>query len=762
MDGVTPDSWEKLQRCFPELLKSPHTAALTKDVLKRNLRDESLRWTLLARALEDAVLAEENCLIPLGTSMPGLWAAGGLGVTQAPNPACMPPVWSQRALNRLRLNGYLRWVDLAAATPLDLAEMRAAGVKTVSEIVGHALTLAWLMDGSAAEESSGSPVSEHGPREAILCRPTGFAHAFARQWSEADERAMRVSSSLDVLSAWAWTEMGARTLGELSRLASGSHEAWPLDVQQAAELLAAESLAEPAPGSNPLDAINDWCEALDDRGRAIFSQRLFACGTKTPLDEIARSHGVTRERIRQLEGQIRAQFAEWLEGDEARSVRWRTRSLREYAGLWCPLDQRLVGLLGYVATEAEGWGESVSSGVLLTLAGPYRLTEGILAREGYALPDISQAASDTGLVDLEAYRDLLRRSGILDRWLGAAIEVQRPSLRRMGAGLYVWTGGLASKVIAALDALGEPASASQIAEAIDPAIRTNQIGNVLRGDARTMRSGKGLWALSAWGLEEYSGIAEEIRERLEAAAGGPLNLRALADELVDKFGVSEASVRAYADAPAFVVSDGEVRLRQEDDVYPPFTDLSRVRGTYVDGTAFITHLTLDAGIIRNGSCYVHRLVAGRLGVRPGQRSTYRWAGEQVQVHWPLTSASGPIVTGLRPVFEKHSAAPGDVLRLRFDLASGELVSRRIEEPRPSADPLSKLQELTGLQLLPQHDIEEQVAAAIEVPTPRVRAVLRDRGDDMVAASIPFNTDVAVKDDALAALFGDLARDLDLG
>ena len=373
-------------------------------------------------------------------------------------------------------------------------------------------------------------------------------------------------------------------------------------------------------------------------------------------------------------------------------------------------------------------------------------------------------ASETGLVDLEKYRVVLRESGVSDRWLDDAVDLRRPSLRAMGAGLYVWTGGLAAKAVAVLDALGRPASAKEIAEAIGPTIQTNAMGNVLRTDTRTMRSGKGLWALSSWGLEEYSEIAEEIRERLEAAGGGPLTLRTLADELVDRFGVSEASVRAYADAPAFVVSDGRVRLALPSEVYPAFRELSRVGGSYMDGSAFITHMALDAAIIRNGSCYVHRLVAGRLDVDPGQRATYSWASEPVHVHWPTTSASGPLITGLRPIFDKLNVAPGDVLRLRFDVPTSEIVAKRLDESSvDSAQPLARLQEATGLQLLLSRDIEEQVAAAIEVPTSRVRDALRDRGDEAIASAIPFKAQVVPTDDELTeTVFEDLARDLDFG
>jgi hypothetical protein len=77
------------------------------------------------------------------------------------------------------------------------------------------------------------------------------------------------------------------------------------------------------------------------------------------------------------------------------------------------------------------------------------------------------------------------------------------------------------------------------------------------------------------------------------------------------------------------------------------------------------------------------------------------------------------------------------------------------------DHVARLRALTGLDLLEAHDIEEQVAASIEVQTSRVRDALRDRGDETVAASIPFRVTAETTNDELTAIFGDLDRDLNL-
>jgi hypothetical protein len=335
-------------------------------------------------------------------------------------------------------------------------------------------------------------------------------------------------------------------------------------------------------------------------------------------------------------------------------------------------------------------------------------------------------------------------------------------MRELNGAVYAWNGNVASKAVVVLAAHGRQASADEVASAFGSGMTASRVRNALSTDSRVVRSGKRMWALVTWGFEEYSGIAEEIRERLDANGGGPLPLRPLIDELVDKFGVSEASVRVYSDAPAFVVADGAIRLRTSENPYPVFTDLSRVRGVYVDGRAFIVHLALDAGIIRNGSCYVHRIVAGRLGVVPGDRAVYSYGDNPVQLHWPVTSGTGPLLTGLRPVFDDRAVNPGDVLRLKFKPVDAQVTAERINENMVGiTDHVARLRALTGLDLLEAHDIEEQVAASIEVQTSRVRDALRDRGDETVAASIPFRVTAETTNDELTAIFGDLDRDLNL-
>uniref|UniRef100_UPI002484ABF5 sigma factor-like helix-turn-helix DNA-binding protein n=1 Tax=Nonomuraea rhizosphaerae TaxID=2665663 RepID=UPI002484ABF5 len=79
-----------------------------------------------------------------------------------------------------------------------------------------------------------------------------------------------------------------------------------------------EPVAVPAPRKDrPLpELIDSLFAALDERQRAIARDRLYA-EQRSTLDELAQRFSVTRERIRQIERDLRDHVEAWLGGPEA-------------------------------------------------------------------------------------------------------------------------------------------------------------------------------------------------------------------------------------------------------------------------------------------------------------------------------------------------------------------------------------------------------------------------------------------------------------
>ena len=96
--------------------------------------------------------------------------------------------------------------------------------------------------------------------------------------------------------------------------------------------------------------------------------------------------------------------------------------------------------------------------------------------------------------------------------------------------------------------------------------------NAMLSEPRLMRRGKDTFGLRVWGGEEYTGIYDELEQAIERA-GGAVSLDWVLETFEREFGVSKASVRAYAGDARFITRPGgmlsmrgpgdpEVRTRQ--------------------------------------------------------------------------------------------------------------------------------------------------------------------------------------------------------
>ena len=238
--------------------------------------------------------------------------------------------------------------------------------------------------------------------------------------------------------------------------------------------------------------------------------------------------------------------------------------------------------------------------------------------------------------------------------------------------------------------------------------------NALASDDRFMKLNKGnQYGLRSWGLEEYSGIAVEIAERLERA-GGQVSLEDLVVDLVEHFGVSANSVRMYAHSPAFVVEDGMVRNRDENEAYHVNSEVSRVAGLYLDHDDVIYHLLVDDDVLRGSGRRLPNAAAVALAVTPGRRRvfTHLDTGSEVVISWPVTATMGASLGSIRALAQHVSAQRGDYVRLH-------LFNERNECAVEVVDPTS-LSGLTGLEFSNGNELSV-LAAAMDTDEASVRA-----------------------------------------
>jgi hypothetical protein len=113
-----------------------------------------------------------------------------------------------------------------------------------------------------------------------------------------------IAGALQVIAAWGITERGARTLGNLLILAPAA-AGMPPDVARCWDRLAQLSLRPLAGPAEPDGHVARLAAELlgetDERRRLIMTSRTFAPDKRT-YDSLARELGISRERVRQLEG----------------------------------------------------------------------------------------------------------------------------------------------------------------------------------------------------------------------------------------------------------------------------------------------------------------------------------------------------------------------------------------------------------------------------------------------------------------------------
>ena len=317
----------------------------------------------------------------------------------------------------------------------------------------------------------------------------------------------------------------------------------------------------------------------------------------------------------------------------------------------------------------------------------------------------------------------------------------RTSLRRWGDVWVRWEGSAVEKAHTILDLLGEPATAEAINEMIGEGYSIGTIQNGMSGDSRFVRTGKRTWGLRAWGVEEYSGIVNEILERIDRH-GGAINVSDLIRGLLADFpDVSENSIRMYLGTMAFVVEGEDVRRRTDDDDWPIAGQFRDARGAFRNGDNEVRlSIPVTRELLRGSGQPIHPAVAAALGVKPGGRRIFTsHDGAASTVGWRPWSVNGPDIGSVRALATRTDAQPGDTLVLVFGIDGGTLDAARIA---PDTDGIGRLTLMLGVDM--GGDATASLAAGMDCRASEVRSVLRSRGDGELAACIPATTDARLE------------------
>ena len=528
--------------------------------------------------------------------------------------------------------------------------------------------------------------------------------------------------ALQTMAEWGLSETDAWTLGELMEIIRMNREenhAW--DEVNAIPLT---DLAGPL--RTPQEILEEWVQDLSAVERQIFWERM-AAQSRTSLQRLADRNGLSREGIRQTESRLRRNLNRFLDSPQALPIRWRMETIEQTIGMAMKEEtaDRILELEQGINPCRE---------IFLELAGPYERQHGWLVQQGMTQGDPTQEilenADEVGRVNerymghrLEAWgleqdrhRDWITRDGRVREWNNK---------------LVVWGKNIQDRMVFALKEMGRPGTLEEITAFIEEPHHTK---NTLYGDQRLMRTGAKKWGLRIWRLPEYIGIANNIKEILSRR--GRMKIDELVESMANHFEVQEHSTRMHIHAPMFIVEDGAVRVRGENDpphrpnAAGPLTD----QGTFRLGERRASKMIrVGRDMLRSSGYPIGAEMAGLLGMDVNAVEVVRTDhGEELFITYPESSVRGMSIGPMRTILSRLEAREGDILTMVLDGAEKSMDPRltRREDMAPGWEPVGRL---IGMAETPDH---QALASAMICQGWEVRGLLEERNEREIMRLIP--------------------------
>lgn len=664
--------------------------------------------------------------VSFGIQFPALQTIGEVALDSAVVRAVVVTHTDQLSLDRLVTRGVMTIADMAALSAQEVSDWRGYGVTKVA----HLRRLAALL---AIESESIRSMNVAMQHTADVDFEFGSDRGAGRSVEDADRAPGGLQLALDpsglpeqgallserhlvppILTEWASVVHGATKLGEV--FAHLREDTLPEDVAHAWN----ELLSEGVQSIEPPDLVGMLLDlgVHDARVLDVLERRVLASDPMT-LDQLGQVHGVSRERVRQLErSAIEALKASYRDHADLRGMRWLGRRLRERLGAIAP---------------SEAPAEILPSSDLLTrrfllLCEGYEEKAGLVLRSGAKLPafhEIPFVDLADQIVDLGELVPHLVAKGVLEEQMDAVLG-KVPGLVWQDDALVRRPGSIVDRAYVVLYLHGEPMEIADLHSAACPEKNIAGFRDRVFNDARMARVGKREVALVDWGLPEYGGVVDAM---LKACGEDEWALDDLALELSVRYGVSDASVRMCAAAPVFRVADGYIELRPENDPYVPRHRPEQVPNLYASGDLLVWNIKVDREAVRGSGRPLPSEVATAMGVQPGDKRVVDVEGVSISISWPLTSHTGPSHGSLTRLLETLNAAEGEWLQLVFSPEDNYATARRLSvdglDPEALIRTWCNLRERTV-------DLREQLSDALFGGP--VFAVLKKRGETFLTAA----------------------------
>lgn len=435
-------------------------------------------------------------------------------------------------------------------------------------------------------------------------------------------------------------------------------------------------------------------ETEGDRAGKVFLRRALS-EVKPTLQSLGEELTISRERARQLHKRGKAQFAQLTSAASARPLTWCLASMRRRLGSLCPASA-FEADPGYTQLSGPTAHPLTRSATLYLL--------GWIEKRGWVGPVDAlfpgraaavSLADERGLVGgRDALAAALCERGVREEWQERWLQ-DSPGIELFDSAYVAWPGNVVDRARLVLWLRGAPMALDELA----PIVAKGQSRRAARDRllSNLARTGLTEVALPEWGLPEYEGVGSAIEQMIKSA-DGRITLAALQDQIPDRFGVRRGTVAAVARTPRFVVSDGWVRLRGNDEPYVPAlraSDLPNVfRGDRETSIAILIHCTENH--LKGFSSWLPEGFAFDLGLRPGARMALMGALGDSEIFWNATTVNGPAISSIRAYAAAYGLSVGDAVMVEVSPAEREIVTWGIRAPDSTdADRVRAAYEILG-------------------------------------------------------------------
>lgn len=481
------------------------------------------------------------------------------------------------------------------------------------------------------------------------------------------------------------------------------------------------------------ELINEVFATLDERQRAIARDRLYASQRAT-LDDLAQRFSITRERIRQIERDLRDHVDAWLAKDDAAPLMKHLSWLRGRLGSAVPADD-LAAAVPWHRADLTTLGIPAWRFVRTLLSGYEQVDGWLVAGGADELREKTRQLFTDGPRPLDEAVTLVSQLGIredvAERWLIAV-----PQLRLLENHVVPWPRSVNDKAEAVLAVAGNPLTPEEIQEGIGEDYSLVGIRNQLTADDRFLRVDRNKYGLTRWGGEQYLGIREMIVREIERA-NGEASVNTVVTNLTGRYDVSESSVRAYAGGPGFERTQrGWIRVAGAEQAdYQPRRDVSETRRCFRSRDGRWWHrVDINAEHLRGSGSPLPTGFAAHLGMAPGGQLTASTPSGDVVISWH----NQPTMGSIRPVLIAANASESDHVFLTVS-DGGELLTRFLPAAVPTLPALNRALHLIGYTAPVASEAEglRLIGARIGLPDGCTRdeviSRLRDRGDREILA-----------------------------